>query len=100
MKSFSFVAALTLLMIGCSHRAVTEARAHLVHVECVVEEYEPEALVFYDPKGLPYDARSRVSRIRVIAPSDLAGRFYSIDLLSAKDGKEAEFDDLHRPGAI
>lgn len=82
---------------GCAHSQSKEA-AYVV-IECVVEEFDPEALVFYDVKGLPYDGRSRVSRIRVLAPKSLVGRLYSIDLGRAEEKEDVGFEDLRRVGA-
>lgn len=100
MRSFAVIVALSLLLIGCAHPPVLGSQEKLVHVSCVVESYDPDALVFYDTRGLPYDGRSRVSHVRVIAPRDLVGRVYAIDLLSARDQKEHGFDDLRRSGAV
>jgi hypothetical protein len=99
MKTSFIMIGIGALMIGCAHRPALTSGGSFVTIECVVEEYEPEALVFYDAKRLPYDARSRVSHVRVVTPAALAGRSYSIDLLRSEDKKDAGFEELRQPGA-
>jgi hypothetical protein len=100
MKAVLTMIAISALTIGCAHRPVELMEDSFVMLDCVVQKFEPEALVFYDPDGLPYDARSRVSQILIVAPASLAGRSYSIDLLRPEDKKDVGFEDLCRPGAV
>ena len=86
--------------MGCAHKNASQPLDRFVQLECIVEEYSPDALVFHDLDGLPYDARSRVSRVRVVAPKSLAGHCYSIDLLSSDDKDARGFEDFHQPGAL
>ena len=91
------LSALVLQFAGCAHPQAKEAA--FVAIECVVEEFDPDALVFHDMKGLPYDGRSRVSRVRVLAPKSLVGRLYAIDLGRAEEKEDVGIEDLRRVGA-
>ncbi|MDX2111704.1 MAG: hypothetical protein SFY80_15840 [Verrucomicrobiota bacterium] len=89
--------ALVLQFAGCTHPRSKEAA--FVVLEYVGEEFDPEALVFYDMKGFPYDGRSRVSLVRVLVPESLVGRLYAIDLGRAEEKEDIGFEDLQRVGA-
>jgi hypothetical protein len=99
MKAVPAMIALFSITVGCAHREVQTVEDSFVILDCVVEEFEPEALVFYELDQIPYDARSRVSQVRVTAPPTFTGRSYSIDLLRPEDKKDVGFEDLFRPGA-
>jgi hypothetical protein len=100
MKAVLPIIAISCLALGCAHRLFQTVEDSFVTLECVVEEFEPEALVFYDLDRLPYDARTRVSKVRVLAPASLVGRTYSIDLLRLEDEKDVGLEDLRHPGAV
>lgn len=95
----AIAALLILASVGCAHRPESKIGAEFVTVECVVESFDPESLIFYGRDTIPYDAVSRVSQIRIIEPASLAGRVYSIDLLSAKDQGVEEWIELKQIGA-
>jgi len=92
--------ALTVTLAGCTHSISSITGERLVRIHGVVEEYDPEALVFYALDSIPYSATSHVARIRIEKPRSLHGRLIAIDLHEAKQKKDEEWAEFRIEGAV
>ena len=74
------------ILCGCAAVVAYDTPAGLVKLDCVVERYDGEALVFYGVDTLPYDAKSRICLLHVLGPAKYRGRNIVVDL-HTRDGR-------------
>ena len=86
-------------LCGCAGGVSTSPHSRLVKLDCVVEQYDPAALVFYGLATLPYDARSRVCLLRVLGPANYRDRRIAVDLHGEKELKDEPWMYLRMVGA-
>ena len=86
-------------LCGCAGSISKSSRSRLLKLDCVVEHYDAEALVFYGLDILPYDARSRVCLLRVLGPASYRDRRIAVDLHGEKEKKDEPWMYLRMVGA-
>ena len=84
---------------GCAHTASPPLSHTVWNLECVVDEYDPESLVFYNRGPFPYDSVSRVCRLHVVSPDHLSGRSLQIDLQPEGEAGDQGWPELRIVGA-
>ncbi len=87
------------VLCGCASSGSKGPSGRLLKLNCVVEQYDPEALVFYGLDTLPYDARSRVCLLRVLGPVKYRDRRIAVDLHGEKEKKDEPWMYLRMTGA-
>ena len=90
------IAAIALCITGGGCTSSTFTRSRLVEVECVVESFDPAAMVFYDFGMCGGIADTRLSRVRVVSPVGLRDRVFAIDLGDNADGTSSDCSELTR----
>ena len=86
-------------LCGCAGGVSKNSSGRLLNLDCVVEQYDSEALVFYGLDTLPYDAKSRVCLLRVLGPAKYRDRRIAVDLHGEKEKKDEPWMYLRIVGA-
>ena len=76
------------VLCGCASNVSRAPTGRLLKLDCVVEQYDPEALVFYGLDTLPYDAQSHVCLLKVLGPPKYRDRRIAVDLHGPKEKKD------------
>ena len=87
------------VLCGCASSVSKGPSGRLLKLNCVVEQYDPEQLVFYGLDTLPYDARSRVCLLKVLGPAKYRDRRIAVDLHGEKEKKDEPWMYLRMVGA-